>query len=1140
MTATTSTHLQFCRRLATFIVLAVLPAIPAFAQPVRVMPVTPTAFPVAAFAPTHFAATSGHLYFNVHDLSGDVTGANVLWKSDGTAAGTMMVRNIDAPFSTDGYAAVGDRLYFRGTLPNTLPGLVVTDGTFAGTRRLGEGGSNATEVNGTIFSVDPATNRLFKSDGTEAGTVPLKQHAAVPRDLRNVGGNLLYMSGTELWKSDGTVAGTVLVKAFLGDSWVPASPRVAVHGNKLFLRGTDSAGTELWVSDGTTAGTIMLKDIAPGPDSSLPTSMASAGGALYFTTGGDWGQDVWKTDGTPAGTVQVTTFDPYVGPGPRGFTATGSTVVFNADSGIDIWKTDGTAAGTVRVKDLPPSGRTLGFWNVSGGVCYLVETGNYTLNLWRTDGTEAGTIELMQDIAEAGAVASTGSRVFVKRRSAASAFEIWSSDCASPGGNVFVKDLGQGLSNDANDFKSLTWMGSHLMLNARTTVEGSEPWRADGTSGTLVKDVEPGAASGFPESVDGITRKLKVRSGNTLFFTGATSAAGSELWRSDGTPGGTVLVKDIAPGATGSGPSSLTEVGGTIYFLANDGVHGVELWKSDGTEAGTVLVKDIHPGIDSGLPFFGTDLVSVNGVVYFRANDGVNGPELWKSDGTAAGTVVVKDIVPGAIGSSPTVLAAAGGTLMFSATTPDIGTELWKTDGTAAGTVLVKDIAPGFDSGMSYPDVPPGGIYPYPVVMNGVMYFTTRSGSLNFPLWRTDGTSAGTWQLSPNANNLLVLGNSLYFSSAGLWKSDGTVAGTVLLRGFAGGLTLQNGYGFAELNGILYFAASESPDPLPLRRELWRTDGTPAGTYQVTDLFPGGLGSNPTEITAAGDRIYFLANDGVNPRSLYSYVPLPPAAETTRLANLSSRMQVLLGNNVMIGGFVIGGSTTKCVAIVATGPSLAQHGIAGPMQDPRLTLVRASDQAVIATNDNWQTAPASPCLGAEAFVATDPREARVVAELPPGAYTAIVQGANDADTGVAVLGIYEVDKPGVPLVNISARGPVFGGEQQMIGGFVIQGPNPQTVAVVATGPSLAAHGIPNALQNPVLTLVRQSDGAVVATNDNWVDAPNAALIDGAGFAPPNVFESAILVTLPPGAYTAIVSGAGGGSGIGVVGVYRVN
>jgi ELWxxDGT repeat protein len=385
-----------------------------------------------------------------------------------------------------------------------------------------------------------------------------------------------------------------------------------------------------------------------------------------------------------------------------------------------------------------------------------------------------------------------------------------------------------------------------------------------------------------------------------------------------------------------------------------------------------------------------------------------------------------------------------------------------------------------------------------------------------------------------------VVGNTLYFwgngystANNGLWKSDGTAAGTVLVRNFP-----QQGYmnwgSTASVGGILYFVASDfSSSPA-----IWRTDGTPAGTYKL-DLFPGFTQSNPVELIAVGDGFYFIANDGVNPRSLYYYVPRPPSAEVTRLGNLSSRTRVALGENAMIGGFVVGGPVAKRVAIVATGPSLAAHGVASPLQDPTLTLVRSSDQAVIAANNDWQTAANSAQLQGAGFAPSDSREAAILADLAPGAYTAVVQGANEG-TGVSVLGIYEVDQPGIPLLNISARGPVASGEQAMIGGFVIQGTNPQTVAVVATGPSLSLYGIANPLGNPVLTIVRQSDQAVVATNDNWMTATNAVELDAKGFAPPHPDEAAILVTLPPGAYTAIVSGANGSAGIGVVGVYRVN
>ena len=134
--------------------------------------------------------------------------------------------------------------------------------------------------------------------------------------------------------------------------------------------------------------------------------------------------------------------------------------------------------------------------------------------------------------------------------------------------------------------------------------------------------------------------------GGTLFFTADDGIHGSELWKSDGSQAGTVLVKDIDPDADGYdeyGPSYLTAVGGTLFFTADDGIHGEELWKSDGTRAGTVLVKDIHPGDYGSDP---SSLTDVRGTLFFTARDGIHGSELWKSDGTRAGTVLVKDIRP--------------------------------------------------------------------------------------------------------------------------------------------------------------------------------------------------------------------------------------------------------------------------------------------------------------------------------------------------------------------------------------------------------------------------------------------------------------------------------------------------------------
>jgi hypothetical protein len=241
----------------------------------------------------------------------------------------------------------------------------------------------------------------------------------------------------------------------------------------------------------------------------------------------------------------------------------------------------------------------------------------------------------------------------------------------------------------------------------------------------------------------------------------------------------------------------------------------------------------------------------------------------------------------------------------------------------------------------------------------------------------------------------------------------------------------------------------------------------------------------------------------------------------------------------MIGGFVIGGSANKTVAIVATGPSLVPFGITNALPNPMLTLVRSSDQAVIATNNDWQTDANQAALSAAGFAPSNPLEAALLVNLAPGAYTAIVEGVGGV-TGVSVIGVYEVDGPTIPLVNISTRGRVMTGNDVMIGGFVITGTGPQTVAIVATGPSLAPFGIANPLANPMITLVRSSDQAVIDSNDDWGAHANASQLQAAGFAPTNALESGIYTTLPPGAYTVIVQGVSGGTGVAVIGVYRAN
>ena len=224
--------------------------------------------------------------------------------------------------------------------------------------------------------------------------------------------------------------------------------------------------------------------------------------------------------------------------------------------------------------------------------------------------------------------------------------------------------------------------GPTFYLRADDGTTGLELFRTDGTAaGTrLVKDINTNS-DGNPKNLATI--------GGVTYFAASDGVKGRELWKTDGTAAGTSLVKDINPGAPESSPSSLTVVGSVLYFLADDGIHGRELWRSDGTAAGTVLVQDVNGDADRSGFNEDSPLVVIGSTLFFMGSAGLNGEELWKSDGTAAGTVLVKDVNGGLGSSDPFSLIAVGGTLFFTAYDgSSVG--LWKSDGTAAGTELVK------------------------------------------------------------------------------------------------------------------------------------------------------------------------------------------------------------------------------------------------------------------------------------------------------------------------------------------------------------------------------------------------------------------------------------------------------------------
>jgi hypothetical protein len=243
----------------------------------------------------------------------------------------------------------------------------------------------------------------------------------------------------------------------------------------------------------------------------------------------------------------------------------------------------------------------------------------------------------------------------------------------------------------------------------------------------------------------------------------------------------------------------------------------------------------------------------------------------------------------------------------------------------------------------------------------------------------------------------------------------------------------------------------------------------------------------------------------------------------------------------MIGGFIISGAANKKVLIRAIGPNLANYGISGTLPDPKLELYEGP--SLIGSNDNWQTQAIpsdAAAITATGLAPANVFESALLVTLKPGvAYTAVVTGVN-VPTGVGIVEVYEVDHPEYQLINISTRGSVQSGEGVMIGGFIIQGNAPKTVLIRAVGPNLANYGVNGVLTDPVMDVYRSSDGVRIAQNDNWQTqtiASDVSAIAATGLAPADSRESALLLTLPPGAYTAVVSGKGGVTGVGIVEVY---
>ena len=578
----------------------------------------------------HLTATDTGLYFLTRSDDGEKNAR--LWRSDGTAEGTLDVTaTLDVPVFS----------------PNTV--LPASDGVLL---------SNS--ITGDVWAYSSNPDRI-----EFIGNVPVFRHAEVVSTWLD--DHQFLLGETALWQTDGTEAGTVQVTDVgAGDKY---QPEIAELQGKLYFSGLGGEGAELWQSDGTAAGTKLVVDIYPGlapdgEDTDGETELGSVGEDVFFffhrsfgisngtaegtsillDRGGSElvdfqgnavfvsGSELWQSDGTTAGTNAIHRFPEdelnalFRFPRPRELTVLGDQILFTVDHhelGRELWVTDGTSQGTALVKDISEStGSAPSELTAFDGHVFFRANGQ---QLWRTDGTLAGTTLVRAFSSTADdefAMTVLSDRLFFFADDGSSGRELWQSDGTPEGTNLVVADLSQDEAGSIVSDSELVASADRIFFTAVTDSDATQLWASDGS---------PGGTILIYDSEDTLEVHDLTVLGGQLFFTAESTRDGRELWVTDGTTSGTRQVKDIRAGAASSYPLHLLGFDGKLYFTANDGQSGRELWQSDGTPGGTQQVSDTWPGSESSDP---ADLTVAGNRLFFTANDGIHDRELWSIDVT--------------------------------------------------------------------------------------------------------------------------------------------------------------------------------------------------------------------------------------------------------------------------------------------------------------------------------------------------------------------------------------------------------------------------------------------------------------------------------------------------------------------------
>ena len=812
--------------------------------------------------PSQFLRVGSLVFFTASDIGN----GRELWKSDGTSKGTVLVRDLSPGASSTVFEPLhllGNRTVFltKGTFTQQ-PSLWSSDGTSQGTLRilstpkpraacaeLVTAGANA------YFCTD---GTLYRTDGTKNGTLTLLSKVAL-RAAMPFGNLLLFVvsaNGTDsLWRTDGTTAGTRSLASLLASGARYLVPKAT--NRFLFFSRTNGAQMELWRSDATAAGTIRFASFAT---TQFWQAATVAGSKLFFTID----KEAWVSDGFSAGTKRLGVFSDS----PFDWATLGNVAFFSAagpTNGRELWRSDGTSKGTREVLDirLGPLGSSPGKLTRIGKLLYFTaDLGLSGREPWRSDGTPSGTF-LLRDIrpGRSGsfpvAYFAAGSKAIFTAFDDRIGFEPWISDGTAAGTRLLL-DLNPQSGTRSSQPNILGRINGLLIIAADDGIRGKELWASDGSAeGTvLVADIKAGPEGSNPTPIASLD--------NVLFFGADDGVHGTEVWKTDGSVRGTSLVKDIMPGALGSFVLGGTRHGQEVFFNAysqSKNRQDYRLWKTNGTNAGTVeffsnsarYMTSVGPklffvstgglyvsdGTSKGTkllwatwflgPTFRTAMTELNGELYFAVESRPPNSTIWKTDGSAKGTVRLHPISFAPVDNLVTV----GASVFFHSRTTFVPGRLYRTNGSVNGLQIV-----------STKFQPSGNV----AVLGDKLIFNAFSTSTGYGLWITDGTGAGTKQLAPITafvqtniaervgSRRAYFGAQLDFQrTSALMVTDGTSSGTKAVK------DLHTGSSQTILfNGKLIFAAD---DP-EIGRELWVLD--PGATTQSLGLACSTQMSSPT------------------------------------------------------------------------------------------------------------------------------------------------------------------------------------------------------------------------------------------------------------------------------------------------------